>query len=107
MPSITRYISQKMKDQLKLETVVAQEPFGPGGQIGWHISISHPDRYPTYDEIKKARYDLVPDNVTMAMLFPPSIQFVNVHPNCFHLFQLFEEQVPDLFRAEKRSPKTL
>lgn len=56
--------------------------------IGWHLSISHPFRYPTWDEIKEARYALVPDAVTMAMMMPPRGEYVNVHPNCFHLHEV-------------------
>ena len=56
--------------------------------IGWHLSISTPHRYPTWDEIKTARYDLVPHNITMAMLLPPPSEYVNVHENCFHLHQM-------------------
>lgn len=56
----------------------------------WHMSISHPSRYPTFDEIRDARYKYVPDEVTMAMLFPPKAEYVNVHPNCFHLWQIKE-----------------
>jgi hypothetical protein len=58
------------------------------GKICWHISIAHPNRYPTYEEIKEARYEFIPDEAIMAMLFPPKSQFVNVHPNCFHLWQI-------------------
>ena len=54
----------------------------------WHLSISHKTRYPTWDEIKEARYRFVPDEVTMAMLLPPRDQYVNVHPNCFHLHEI-------------------
>lgn len=57
---------------------------------GWHMSISHPTRYPTWDEIRDARYALVPDEVTMAMLLPPRSEYVNVHENCFHLWQVAE-----------------
>ena len=62
---------------------------------GWHLSISHPTRYPTWDEIAHARYKLIPDAVVMGMLLPKSFQYVNVHPNCFHLWQ-----IPDTY-AEK------
>jgi len=55
---------------------------------GWHLSISHPTRYPTWDDIKAARYDLLPDECTMAMLLPPSGEYINVHPNCFHLHEV-------------------
>lgn len=65
-----------------LTVLVGQEP------AGWHISVAHPHRYPTWEEIKAARYDHVPDNVTMAMLLPPSEEFVNIHENCFHLYQI-------------------
>lgn len=54
----------------------------------WHLSISHPDRYPTWDEIRDARYEFIPDEVTMAMLLPPKGEYVNLHPNCFHLWEV-------------------
>ena len=59
-------------------------------KIGWHLSISHPTRYPSWDEIKQARYELIPNNVMVAMLFPPKEQFVNIHNNCFHLFEIHD-----------------
>jgi hypothetical protein len=55
---------------------------------GYHMSISHPTRFPTWDEIKTARYNLCPKNITMAMLLPPENEYVNLHPNCFHLWQV-------------------
>ena len=54
----------------------------------WHLSISHSSRYPTYDEIKSARYEFIKDSVTMAMFFPPKAEFVNLHKNCFHLYEI-------------------
>lgn len=56
-------------------------------QDGWHLSISHADRYPTWDEIRDARYALLPDNTMIAMFLPPKGEYVNVHPNCFHLWE--------------------
>jgi hypothetical protein len=63
-----------------------------GGPHGWHLSISCPHRYPTWDEIFHARYDLLPDNITVAMLLPPSKEYVNLHRNCFHLHQIPDEE---------------
>lgn len=60
----------------------------------WHLSISHPYRYPTYDELKKARYDYMPDEIMAAQIFPPKKDFINVHPFCFHLWQLRDEEKP-------------
>lgn len=56
----------------------------------WHLSIAHPSRYPTWDEIKEARYRFVPDEVYMMMPLPPSKVYLNVHQNCFHLWEALE-----------------
>ncbi len=56
----------------------------------WHISVSHPHRYPTWDEIREARYALIPDNAYMVMILPPKTEYVNVHKNCFHLWEISE-----------------
>ncbi len=45
---------------------------------GWHISIAHPSRYPSWDEIAHARYKLVPNDVCLAMLLPPQEEYVNL-----------------------------
>ncbi len=66
-----------------VQVFVGQEP-----EIGWHLSISRPDKNPSWEEIKQARYDLLPDNVTMAMILPPMSEYVNIHQLCFHLYQI-------------------
>lgn len=42
----------------------------------FHLSISHPYRYPKWDEISAARYDLLPNEVTMMMYLPPREEYV-------------------------------
>jgi len=54
----------------------------------WHMSISHQIRYPTFDEIRNARYQFLPNNITVAMLYPPKEEYINVHNNCFHLWEI-------------------
>lgn len=54
----------------------------------WHLSISHPAKIPPYEVLKKARYRYLPNDVTMAQLFPPKEQFVNIHPYCLHLWEI-------------------
>jgi len=60
----------------------------------WHLSISTPNCSPSYNEIKEARYQYIPDDVTMAQLFPPKREFVNVHPYCHHLWEIPNEDLP-------------
>jgi hypothetical protein len=54
----------------------------------WHLSISRDDRYPSWDEIRDVRYDLLPDELYFALILPPRREYVNVHPNCFHLHEI-------------------
>jgi hypothetical protein len=58
--------------------------------VRWHLSISRSDRYPSWDEIKEARYALLPNEITMAIMLPPQEEYVNLHPNCFHLHEIVE-----------------
>jgi len=59
----------------------------------WHLSISHPERYPVWDEIITAREKLIPNNVYMVMCLPPKEVYVNLHKNCFHLWQTEDEKL--------------
>ena len=58
----------------------------------WHISISTKNRTIDYDDLKDARYSLVPDDCHMAQIFPPKSEFVNLHPFCFHLYQITDQE---------------
>jgi hypothetical protein len=64
----------------------------PYSNLGWHMSISCNSREPTWNEIKRAWYDLIPDakNKHGAMFFPPESEYVNIHKNCFHIHEVKE-----------------
>ncbi len=66
--------------------LLSQEPHG--SRLRWHLSISCAERYPCWEEIKDARYALLPLGLTFAQILPPPQDFVNVHPNCFHLWEI-------------------
>lgn len=65
----------------------------------WHMSISHPRRLPTWNEIRDARYLLLPADITMAMILPPPQQYVNLHPFCFHLHEIQTEGMAEVGNA--------
>lgn len=69
-----------------VHVIVAREPVND--ELRWHLSISARGRYPTWDEVADARYDLLPDELTMAMLLPPRGEYVNLHATTFHLHEL-------------------
>lgn len=61
-------------------------------QSSWHMSISHPDRYPTWDEVASAWYQLVPDadNRVGAMMLPKKADYISIHNYCFQVHEQVE-----------------
>lgn len=57
-----------------------------GGGYWKHLSISHPRRYPYWQEILDARYSFFEKTDTVVQIMPPENEYVNLHPNCFHLW---------------------
>ena len=62
-----------------------------------HLSIAHPKRYPTWAEIHKVRYELLPIGKHFVMALPPPQHYLNLHKNCFHLWEVKEESLIWLF----------
>ena len=58
-----------------------------------HISISHPSRYPTWDEIKEARNRFMPRDRDGFMVLPKKGEYVNIHQNCFHIWMPLKANV--------------
>lgn len=73
--------------------LVAREPAGVDGSLLWHMTISTPSRHPTWDEIKVARYRLLPPEICVGILLPPPGVYVNVEAQD-HVFQLWEVTDP-------------
>lgn len=84
-----KYIYNKAYSKGDLRIWITRDLYNVG-TVRWHMSISAKARYPVWDEIRDARYALLPDNITMAMLLPPKSEYVNLHPNCFHLHELVQ-----------------
>ena len=51
-----------------------------------HISISHFDRYPTWDELLEIKNQLLGD-IDAMMVMPKKKYYVNVSKNCFHIWE--------------------
>ncbi len=52
-----------------------------------HVSISKPDSYPSWDEILEVKLKLFGDRKDAIMVIPKRENYVNVHENCFHLWE--------------------
>lgn len=63
----------------RLRVLLTEDP-----GTGVHFSISHPSRYPTWEEQVDARYALCPKVPYMASILPPKDEYVNLDKNTFH-----------------------
>lgn len=55
-----------------------------------HLSISHKDRYPSWDEIVETKTVIMGD-IDVMMILPKAIDYVNISENCFHLWETPKE----------------
>lgn len=92
---LRRYVAD-VEDGL-LSATVGLEPIGTAGRSLWHVSVAHRKmvhgeerfvRYPSWDELKHAKYTLVPADVAMIMVFPRrSVPYVDDHKTALHLWE--------------------
>lgn len=62
---------------------------------GWdHVSVSHPSKIPTWEDMQFIK-DLFfkPDEIVM-QIHPKNCDYVNIHPNCLHLWRPQKEAIP-------------
>lgn len=64
----------------------------PYQEQGWHLSISHTRRYPTWEEIAFAWYTLVPEAETRSgvLVLPPIEDYINIHEYCMQVHELLD-----------------
>ena len=65
------------------------------------ITMSHPSRYPNWEEIKAARYELIPDDIFMVQVLGSPKSWTNVHKNCFHLWEIRDEWLIQVMKQER------
>lgn len=68
----------------------------PDGRDWHHLSVSFPDRVPTYDEMKLCKEIFVGPGYRSLLVFPEKKKHVNIHPYCLHLWTcLGDDGLPD------------
>lgn len=96
VPEVLRRVSPKLKGFQRNTDDGTLTVFAGPESTGFHLSISFkrfgdgslPSRYPTWDEIRQARYAFAPQDITLAMLLPPKDEYVNLHETTFHLWEV-------------------
>lgn len=63
------------------------------GREWLHVSCSHPDRLPSWEELKLVKHVFVGKGRTALQVFPAERQWVNIHPYCLHLWCCLDEEI--------------
>lgn len=74
----------------------------PGGERviassggGWdHVSVSFPNRIPSWDEMDDIKRLFFKADETAFQLHVPASQHINCHPFCLHLWRLLNVSIP-------------
>lgn len=65
------------------------------GSMGWeHVSVSLPDRCPTWEEMDWVRRQFWEDDEVVMQLHVAVSDHVNVHNHCLHLWRPLEAEIP-------------
>jgi hypothetical protein len=52
-----------------------------------HVSMSYPDRDPSWEDILQTRYTFYPKEIDIMMILPRDGEYVNTHTHCFQIRQ--------------------
>jgi hypothetical protein len=90
-------VFRHIHDRLRVILTVQRER---DGRRWVHVSLSTPDRLPTWDELKRAKSIFVGDDRTALQVLPPLSEYVNRHPYCLHLWYCLDGDVVPDFRHD-------
>ncbi|HEU0021674.1 MAG TPA: hypothetical protein VFR55_08390 [Dehalococcoidia bacterium] len=63
--------------------------------LGWeHVSVSHPSRVPTWDEMNCIKDLFWAEDETVIQYHAPRSEYVNNHPRCLHLWKPVGVEIP-------------
>ncbi len=77
-------------------TVIVSASVERDGRNWLHVSVAHPERMPTWDDLRYVKDIFVGRDRTALQVLPPAAKHVNQHPYCLHLWACLDGDVtPD------------
>ena len=62
---------------------------------GWeHVSVSTPDRCPTWEEMEWVKREFWDESDTVMQIHVPAAEHINCHPYCLHLWRPSSGDIP-------------
>ena len=65
------------------------------GREWLHVSFSRKSRLPSYDDLQLVKREFIGNDKKAIMVFPEQENYVNIHPNCLHLWYSAENPIPE------------
>jgi hypothetical protein len=85
-----------------LTAMVGREPCGGNeSDVRWHVSISHPERVPSWQELVEAAHSCRP-GICFSIGVPPRSWWMNVHPHVLHLWETRDAGLEADYRLNAR-----
>lgn len=69
----------------QLKVIASIDPTPHGALL--HVSLSYPNRDPSWDVIKAIRAAFYGDDIDVMIVLPKAEDYVNRHDHCFHLWE--------------------
>lgn len=82
-------------------TVIAEVKRYADDREWLHVSLSFPDRMPSWETLKSVRDLFVGRERTVLQVLPPAAKYVNKHPYCLHLWCCMDGDVTPDFTEGK------
>ena len=74
----------------KAKVILSLDDMGDGSRR-MHLSLSHPKRLPTWDELVRAKELFMGTDVEAWQCLPRRDMYVNMHPNCLYIWAKAEQ----------------
>ena len=75
--------------------VLASAGIMQDGREWLHVSFSRKSRMPSYDDLQLVKREFIGNDKKAIMVFPEQENYVNIHPNCLHLWYSAENPIPE------------
>jgi hypothetical protein len=83
-------------------SVIASVEFHSDRKWWLHVSVAHPNRLPSYDELADVKELFIGAERTAYQVMPPRSKHVNIHKYCLHLWHCIDGDVtPDFTKGGK------
>jgi len=84
-------------------TVITSAAIEADGKRWLHVSLAHQKRIPDYSEIQRVRKHFIGEDKYAVIVFPPKDFYVNLNPNCIHLWHCIDGHPLPEFSGQLKS----